>query len=191
MDSHLVFLSRWIRNPRSVASIAPRSRHLAQAMAQALTPRPGWVVELGGGTGSITRALLRHAVPPTQLAVVERDPTLARHLRQRFPTVTILEGEAQQLPQLLKTVGIDQPVRSIVSGLPILIMDPATQSAIMRAATEVMARDAEFIQFTYSLLCPIPRDVRMPLGLDARCVAKVWRNLPPARVWKLTRARTS
>src|SRR5208282_6110901 len=43
----------------------------------------------------------------------------------------------------------------------------------------LMGPEGVFVQFTYGLLSPIPRDARYA----AHGGAPIWRNLPPARVW--------
>ncbi|MGI0068158.1 MAG: 16S rRNA (adenine(1518)-N(6)/adenine(1519)-N(6))-dimethyltransferase RsmA, partial [Thermoplasmata archaeon] len=51
------------------------------------------VVEIGGGLGVLTEALLRRGVGP--LTVVERDPKLAAHLRASFADrIEVVEGDA-------------------------------------------------------------------------------------------------
>jgi phosphatidylethanolamine/phosphatidyl-N-methylethanolamine N-methyltransferase len=191
MDSHVFFLSRWLRNPRTVASIAPSSRFLAHAMARSIPKKAGWVVELGGGTGSITKALLANGVPPDNLLVVERDVKLCQYLRKHYPGVRIVNGDACHLPELLQREGISEPVRAVVSGLPIRIMEHDQQLTIMRSAFQVMEKDGLFIQFTYSLFCPATHKVRGQLGLKAHCVGQVWKNLPPAKLWSFRQANAA
>mgnify|MGYP000943509563 FL=1 len=105
-------------NPRAMGAACPSTPSLASGMASWVPlDQEGWVVELGGGTGAVTTALLKHGVPPWKLVVVERSPTLASHLRQRFPQLRVIQGDAAQLTQLLghdRTHGIS----SIVSSLP-------------------------------------------------------------------------
>ncbi len=43
------------------------------------------VLELGPGTGVITRAILERGVPPEHLYAVEYSPDFVRHLRGAFP----------------------------------------------------------------------------------------------------------
>ena len=58
----LRFGFQWAVKPRSVGAIAPSGRQLARAMAAQVDPAlPGSVVELGPGTGVITRALIERA----------------------------------------------------------------------------------------------------------------------------------
>ena len=88
-DSQM-FFRQWLRKPLRIGAVAPSSRELADAMAR-LVPNPpdGPVVELGGGTGPITAALLEVGIPPGQLYVIEREPQLHRHLQLRFPGVHV------------------------------------------------------------------------------------------------------
>ena len=104
-----LFLSRWVKAPHRIGAVAPSSRQLARAMARQIDlAGDGPIIELGGGTGSITRALLAIGVSRDRLIVVERDPTLAALLRMRFPGVKIMRGDAAELVQLLRPLGISR-----------------------------------------------------------------------------------
>ena len=76
-DSRLI-LKLWLKNPMKIGTVAPSSPELASAMARQIPPGvaqgDGYVVELGGGTGPVTRAILKAGVPPDRLIVLERDP---------------------------------------------------------------------------------------------------------------------
>lgn len=178
-----LLLRAWLRNPLSVAAIAPSSLALARAMASQVPTGPGWTVELGGGTGSITAGLLAGGVAPCDLVVVERDPTLCHRLRSRFPEVRVLLGDASQLEALLREHGIAGPVRALVSGLPLLSMEREVQRTILSAAAAT-AGGGPIVQFTYGLTCPVPLPLLRRLGLRATRTARIWRNLPPASVWR-------
>ena len=54
-----MFFRQWLRAPLKTASVVPSSPRLGRAMAMAIPPGAEKVVELGAGTGAITRALLR------------------------------------------------------------------------------------------------------------------------------------
>jgi phosphatidylethanolamine/phosphatidyl-N-methylethanolamine N-methyltransferase len=45
-----------------------------------------------------------------------------------------------------------------------------------------------YVQFTYGPKPPVARPVREDLGLTWRVSHKIWRNLPPARVYRFTQA---
>ena len=175
----LVFLKAWLKSPLGIGAIAPSGERLALAMARTVPRRSGLpVVELGGGTGAITAALLGR-IPAEQLIVVERDVELARHLRRKFPAITVIQGDARHLGRHLKPLGIGR-AGVVVSGLPLLAMPKRIQREIVDASFSVMAPGSPFIQYTYGLFSPLPR---REFGVTGRPVARVLQNVPPATVW--------
>jgi phosphatidylethanolamine/phosphatidyl-N-methylethanolamine N-methyltransferase len=179
-DSRLI-LKLWLKNPMKIGTVAPSSPELASAMARHIPQdREGYVVELGGGTGPVTRAILEAGVPPDRLIVIERDPTLHRHLTERYPNVRVLLGDAMHLQQLLRREGV-APVRAVVSGLPLLTMKKAIQHRIGAQIFSVLEPDAPLIQFTYGLFSPLKN--RRRLGVSGAVQDRVLQNLPPASVW--------
>ncbi|AOK06882.1 methyltransferase domain-containing protein [Burkholderia sp. AU28942] len=173
-----LFVREWVGRPAAVGALCPSSRHLARAMAEAVPDGDGLVVELGGGTGAITAALLERGVAPRRLVVVERSPAFVRHLRRRFPAITVLAGDARQLARLLPP---DARVDAIVSCLPLRTLPRDDVTAIVDQCRRVLSADGVMIQFTYDLRPP----GRRPLGNPAFAAAAsriVWANIPPARI---------
>ena len=85
--------------PRLTGAVAPSGRALARAMARAAGDlRHGLVVELGPGTGPVTRALLERGVDRSRLVLVEYDPRFCRMLESRFEPATVIQGDAYDLP---------------------------------------------------------------------------------------------
>lgn len=166
-----------LANPRAMGAICPSSPKLARHMAaQVPLHGEGLVVELGGGTGTVTAALLEHGVDPRQLVIIERSPKLARHLQQRFPHLRVIQGDAAQLSRLLPS---GTPVRAVVSGLPLRSLPTRTVHAIAAELEQAMVPDSLLIQFTYS-----HRALRALLSRRFQSLRSrmVWGNLPPARV---------
>jgi len=64
---YLDFLAAWVKKPRQTASVVPSSRYLARLMVEHINPDDGRVMELGGGTGVFTRAILETGRPPEKL----------------------------------------------------------------------------------------------------------------------------
>lgn len=182
-NSELMFFSKWFTAPLRVASVTPSGAPLARAMASALPAGDGVVVELGGGTGPITHALLEAGVSPDQLVVIERDAQFCDHLVRRFPGITVHQGDALDLAALMEDLAVDIPVRAVVSGLPLLSMKAETQTRLLQQALRITGGTGPMIQFSYSLASPLRTSVEQRLGLASRCVAQVWRNVPPAKVW--------
>jgi len=180
-----LFLKLWLRNPLAVGAMAPSSRELAEAIARQVPKGKGPVIELGGGTGAVTEALLAAGIKRDELLVVELDGELHKVLSRRFPGVRILKGDATKLRELLRPYKL-APARAVVSGLPLLSMKRAIQERILDESFAVMKPGAAFVQFTYSLFSPLPR---RELGLIGEPRATVVGNLPPARVWVFHRVK--
>jgi phosphatidylethanolamine/phosphatidyl-N-methylethanolamine N-methyltransferase len=176
------FLKTWFESPRLTGAVSPSGRFLARAMARAVGPADdGLVVELGPGTGPVTRALIEQGVRPEQLILVEYEAAFCRLLKQRFPGVRVLQGDAYALRRTLADLS-GRPIRAIVSSLPLLNQPPARRMDLIEDAFALMAPGGVFVQFTYGMASPIPR----PAGAgrySAHATAPVWLNLPPARVW--------
>jgi phosphatidylethanolamine/phosphatidyl-N-methylethanolamine N-methyltransferase len=181
-NEHFRFLSRMIANPRAVGSILPSGSALARAMvAQADFSKPGPVLELGPGSGGITRELVR-VLPRGRLTVVERDPHFADLLTDQFPGLDIIRGDAFDLRRALGG-RFDQPFAAIVSCIPLLNFPTERRQALLESCFDLMAPNAPIIQFTYGLGKP----AAPPPGVTATRAAFVLRNIPPAIVWVFRR----
>ncbi|MGE0005765.1 MAG: class I SAM-dependent methyltransferase [Parvibaculaceae bacterium] len=181
--TNLLFWQRYLRRPLGIGAVAPSGPGLARAMVETLAPRQGdMVVEIGPGTGPFTRALLEAGVEPARLLLVEFDAEFVRHLRQRFPGVTVLHGDASQLPQLLREQGHDK-VQKILSGLPLRSMPKPVRAGITRAMATSLASQGALVQFSYFVAPPLAESEVRACGLTGRRAKAVMANIPPAFVW--------
>jgi len=186
-----LFLSSWLRAPLQIGALLPSSKRLARAMAAQVDPRhEGLVVELGPGTGAVTQALLCRGVHASRLVSIERDPNFCHLLRNRFPGVQVLQGDASELQQMLNSQAMSR-VNTIVSSLPLLSLPFSTQRQILRESFAAMEEDGIFVQFTYGFRSPVHSVLQRRLGLVGHPVARVFRNLPPAVAWQYTQRRKS
>jgi phosphatidylethanolamine/phosphatidyl-N-methylethanolamine N-methyltransferase len=176
------FLKSLVAAPRLTGAVAPSGRALARAMAAAAGPPPhGLIVELGPGTGPVTRSLIESGVACERLALVEYDPGFCRLLRQRFAPARIIEGDAYDLPRTLAELA-GQPIAAVVSSLPLLNQPPQRREKLIGDAFALMGPSGLFVQFTYGLLSPIPREF-CANRYAAHRSRPILLNLPPARVW--------
>jgi phosphatidylethanolamine/phosphatidyl-N-methylethanolamine N-methyltransferase len=179
------FFRQWLKNPLRTAAVAPSGQELAAAMVAELPAGAKRVIELGGGTGALTRALLSHGVNGRGLLVVELNKSLHAHLHKRFPLVHIELGDARQLHDIARRGGyLDRgPADAVVSGLGLLAMPREQQLDILEAAFTCLRDGGRFIQFTYGPQAPVPAELVEQLGLRVRRGAFVLRNMPPATVY--------
>ncbi len=188
-SDNLQLLVAWLREPKQTGALVPSGRRLSEAMAaQVDVNGTGLVVELGAGTGSISRALLNAGLHPDRLILVEKDETLCSKLRLNFPQIRLLEGDATHLVRLREDAGIRKAV-AMVSSLPLLSMSPSQRKRTLQALIDYLEKDGQLIQYTYSPTDPIPADEHRALGISGRRVAWVALNLPPATVWVYKKAQ--
>lgn len=182
-----LFLRAMLAQPANVGAVCASSPRLAARMAaQVDATGNALVVELGGGTGVITAALLARGLPMQRLVVVEQSPTLAAHLRRRFPDVRVIEGDAAQLADwhaqgrlMADPQGQRLPIGCIVSGLPLLSIAHPVRQRILQAGIQALAPWGQLVQFTYALRGPSPWQ---NAGLMRLRSERVLANLPPARI---------
>lgn len=174
------FIRSWIEKPLSTGAVMPSSCVLARAMARYVDPRvDGPVIELGPGTGPVTEALVKQGVDPARLILAEFNPDFCRLLRTRYPAATVVQGDAYRLRRLLETY-VHEPAAAIVSGLPLVTKPLYTRLRLISDAMTLLAPGTPFVQFTYAMLPPIPKELS---GMRAEASELIWMNLPPARVW--------
>ena len=180
IDDEFRFFKSWIEKPWSIGAVTPSSRLLARTMAAYVDPAsPGPIIELGPGTGPVTEALVARGVDPARLVLVEFDPTFCRLLRQRYPTATVVQGDAYSLRMLVHRL-LKQPAAAVVSGLPLFTKPLKMRLRLLFEAFSIMLPGAPFVQFTYGAYSPIPRALS---NVKAQASERIWANIPPARVW--------
>ncbi len=184
-EATLMFIRRWFKHPLRLGAIIPSSPALTKLVSRQVQLHAGkYVVELGGGTGRLTRTLLEAGIPNERLIVVELDKELCNYLRQSLPNATVIQGDACDLPKILpkKVVG---NVSSVISGIPMTNIPNEIIQKIIDACLAVMSDDGEILQYTYRPLSPLAAG---KLGLSKQRVGMTFRNLPPATVWRYKRA---
>jgi phosphatidylethanolamine/phosphatidyl-N-methylethanolamine N-methyltransferase len=180
LDDEVRFLRSWIEKPLHMGAVMPSGRVLARTMAQYVDIHgTGPVVELGPGTGAITSALVERGVDQKRLVLVEYNPGFCALLRDRYPQAKVVQGDAYRLRDTLWNV-LGAPAAAVVSGLPLVTKPMLTRMKLIRDAFAALTPGAPFVQFTYSVVPPIPKSLP---GVTTEASERIWMNLPPARVW--------
>ena len=181
----VLLFRHWLRSPLGIGAVLPSGAAVAATMAGELNlSLPGIVLELGGGTGSLTHGLLAAGCPPERLISVEREPGLAALLRRRFPAIRVIEGDVAALDDLLAACRAKR-LAGVVSSLPIKWFPIANQRAVIGACFDRLDDGGPFLQLTNALVSPLPVS---RLGLGGRQVARVWTHFPPVQIWRYWRA---
>lgn len=180
LDDEMRFIASWLQHPLKVGAVSPSGRALARAIAAEIDPAvPGPIVELGPGTGPVTEALVARGIAQERLVLIEYDPEFCTLLRRRFPAATVIEGDAYTLADTLAGI-VQEPLAAVVSCLPLMTRPLSVRVRLLNAAMRLLQRGAPYVQFTYAMTAPIPsRQRRYRITSSPR----IWKNLPPARVW--------
>jgi phospholipid N-methyltransferase len=162
----------------------PSSRYLVNRLLASIDfSRATDIVELGVGTGCVTREILRRMRPDARLVSLEINPDFIDDVRRRFPDprLSLRVACAGDLRQVLDEEGMGQ-VDAIVSSLPLKIMDDQLVDRILDVSRACLRPDGRFHQYQYSLasyekLAGRYADVGVRFTI---------RNTPPAFVYECT-----
>jgi len=151
MTDFRLFLAKFLSQGTAIASVAPSSRWLSRTTVRNIDwGRASALIELGAGTGPITRVIARHARPECRVVVVERDPDFARLLRDRFggrPNFDIVEADVRDLASILIDRGLNR-VDHVISGLPVPSFPKDLRRDLFKAVGKVLSREGTYNQIT-------------------------------------------
>ena len=170
------FLLGVFKNPKGVSALTPSSPSLARAIADEVEPsRDGLVMELGPGTGVVTRALLARGIPQRRLLLIESEPQFVQLLRRLYPLLDVRLGDGLRLQH---HVPLPAAVAAVVSGLPLLHLPRQTREELIRSALAIQGPGGLFIQLSYGWRPPVPAERSFTITKKI-----VWSNFPPAHIW--------
>ncbi len=137
------------------------------------------VIELGPGSGPVTAALLKRGLPPDRLLAIEKSAPLAAMLRQRFPAIRVVEGDAGEMDRILFEQTGARHAGAVISSLPFRSFPRALEQLITRKIHEVLKPGGCWVQFSYHTH---KRWVNGSEPFDFHSTKFIFFNLPPARV---------
>ncbi|MGA5817431.1 class I SAM-dependent methyltransferase [Kitasatospora sp. NPDC094028] len=174
---HLLFLAEALRAFHDTGALAPSGPELVNALVVPVTSRPNRplsVLEVGAGTGAVTRRLVEVLRPGDRLHVVEANPRFAERLREdpvlaaRRPGVDVRlsacrveelppdehdghDGQGRKGGQGGKDTGGERGERYdvIVSGLPFTNFEPAQVRTILDLYLRLLVPGGELTYFGY------------------------------------------
>lgn len=180
--SYRRFLRSWLEDPFAVGAVAPSGRSLAKLLTRDIPPGAR-VLELGPGTGTITREIVARGVSETDLFLLERCARFAGLLGRNYPAATVVCGDAtHRHEELLPHRG---SFDFIISGLPLVLFSREQKSRLIESCFELLSPAGSLYQFTYGGRCPLDRRLLEQRGLNARCVGFIALNMPPAFVYRI------
>ena len=158
-DDEIRFFKGWMSNTRAVGSIIPTSSITARRMASVINPVSGLpVLELGPGTGVITKAILGTGLAPEKLTSVEFSTDFYNHLVARFDGVNFINGDAFDLDRTLGELR-DATFDSVISAVPLLNFPMHKRVSLIEDLLSRIPAGRPVVQISYGPLSPV---VAMP-----------------------------
>jgi phosphatidylethanolamine/phosphatidyl-N-methylethanolamine N-methyltransferase len=179
-DDELRFFKGWMDKPKAVGSIIPTSSITARRMASIIDVTSHLpVLELGPGTGVVTRAILKAGTRPQDVYAVEYSSEFADHVRKSYPGVNVIQGDAFDLAGTLgEAAGLT--FDCAISAVPLLNFPMNRRIAYINDLLDRLPPGRPVIQITYGPLSPVPARHG---EYSVKHFDFVIRNIPPAQLW--------
>jgi phospholipid N-methyltransferase len=185
MNENLQFLQAFLKNPMKVGAIAPSSPELAAEMLHGIHPDDhNIVLELGVGTGAITK-FLRDAIPSRESYLgIELDGDLVRTLNKNFPDMNIIQGNAAECHTIHENLGLGK-VRYLICCLPFVSLPKEVSDDVLAEIAKFMDEGCELRIFQYAHGYFLPPAIKLREFLKnrygkSRRSPLVLKNVPPA-----------
>ncbi len=182
-EGEIKFFRGMMDGPKQVGAILPTSGVTARRMASVINPHSGLpVLELGPGTGSITKAILQR-VRPERLTSVEYSEDFYRHLVETYPGVNFIRGDAFDLDEALGPLA-SAKFDCIISAIPMLNFPAKDRIRLMDSLLDRVMPGSPVVQISYGPLSPVGPN---PGSYSIKHLDFVIRNIPPAQLWTYRR----
>lgn len=141
------FIMQFFKKWRQVGAIWPSSVFLVEDMLEEVdwkTTR--LIVELGAGSGSFTKQILKRMHPEAKLIVFEIDKVFIGKLQKlQDERMTLICDSATHISKYLN----GQKADSIISGIPLSNLDKSVRAEIIESSVENLSPNGNFLQFQY------------------------------------------
>jgi phospholipid N-methyltransferase len=154
------FVKQFRQRFHTTGAVLPSSRFLARAMTQPLRERTATkrVLEVGPGTGAVTKYIVERIGPEDRFDLVEINERFADLLRQRFANDARYKPAAER-SQIhvcpLQEFRNDAPYDTIISGLPFNNFSVRLVEELVDACFNLLAPGGTFTFFEYMYIRPL------------------------------------
>jgi phospholipid N-methyltransferase len=157
------FFREFRRQYRNTGSILPSSRALGRALAREMNKADGprRILEVGPGTGAVTREIVTRLRPGDQLDIVEINERFVALLRERLENEQVFRRRRHQTCLIqgpLQQVGGEGEYDFMISGLPLNNFPVRLVRDIFQAYRRLLKPSGILSYFEYALV----RDLKLP-----------------------------
>ncbi|HID24396.1 MAG TPA: methyltransferase domain-containing protein, partial [Planctomycetaceae bacterium] len=157
LKEYAEFLRQFRARYETTGAILPSSRFLAHALTRPLATRTRAVriLEVGPGTGPVTRRIVRLMRPQDRLDLVELNDQFVALLRDRLTSEPEFRAVAEQTRLHhgpIQEFQTDAPYDVIISGLPLNNFSPEQVEEIFGCFFRLLASEGVLSYFEYMFL---------------------------------------
>jgi phosphatidylethanolamine/phosphatidyl-N-methylethanolamine N-methyltransferase len=211
LAENILFFREYLRNFHSTGAVLPSGRFLAAALSRFVADDSGVpgsrkILEVGPGTGAVTRQIVADMRRADSLDLVELNGTFVQQLNRRFETEPAFQTVAHQARVLhcpIEDLPRDRKYDVIVSGLPLNNFSADVVEQILAALVDLLSPGGTLSFFEYiavrrarslvsgrverERLDGVGRAMRAVLGPYEIRRDAIWLNVPPAWVHHVQR----
>lgn len=173
-----------IKSFKTSGTITPSSKVLIKALLAPIDfTAARCIIELGPGTGCVTRSILERMHPDCVLICFEVNSDFIGQLEAlQDSRLRVVNACASSIRTILDDLDIEE-VDHIVSSLPLALIDDEVVKRILESVRANLREGGRYLQYQYSLsnyaeLKPIFKNVKLDF---------TFRNMPPAFVYECTK----
>lgn len=140
------FIFQFFKKWKQVGAIFPSSIFLVEDMLLEIDfSKARLVIELGAGSGSFTKEILKKMHPDCRLVVFEIDDVFTEKLSKiKDSRMTLIKDSAVYISKY-----VEDKADYVVSGIPLSNLDKDTKNKIIAASEEILIPNGLFLQFQY------------------------------------------
>ncbi len=183
------FSKEFVLHPVSISSIIPSSKKLSLAVVSMSDLRnAGTIFELGCGTGSITRKIVKGSNKNARLFSFDINSTFVKMIKQKYPQIEAINDSAENIKKYMEEYSVNS-VDTVISSLPWAAFDDGLQERLLNIIYDILKPDGEFVTYAYLHTKIMPSHKRFAKTLHKKfkttiSSSTVWLNVPPAFIIK-------
>lgn len=182
----MFFIKQFLKSPLTIGSVCPSSQALSRALGEMAVEmyrnRRGLIVDLGAGTGVVTRELLDLGVNPEEILAIDISENFRPIFNSQCMPISLHIGDARNLHEIITADYPDLPVIAIISSLPLKSMFDKDIAAIMPEIWRILyERGGILLQYTYALWS---HSSLTQYGFSLAGCRYIMRNFPPTLIEK-------
>jgi phosphatidylethanolamine/phosphatidyl-N-methylethanolamine N-methyltransferase len=181
-------VDHFIRNIKKTGAVSSCSQEVAKVLVKTADLQNSTaVVELGSGTGVITKELLGNIPENTLFFALELNSHFVAETKKCCPEANVYHDTAENVKVYLKKHG-KETCDCIVSTLPWTLFSKDLQKRILSALFDALSPGGQFLTVAYTFSGWLPSGIRFQKLLKTKFshvkrTKPIWKNLPPVYVY--------